>query len=138
MPDLSGDRMADWRIRMSFDRATRLLCVVALVLLGLAHRPAVSPAPQLSPQEIAALTLPDGTLPELCLPSEDGKGKAHAMSSDCEACRISAAALLPAPGDATGIRLPLTASVTLPQPAEAHYRQLFPPDSHPRAPPVTV
>ena len=138
MPNLSGDRMADWRIRMSFDRAIRMLCVVALVLLGLAHRPAVSPAPQFSPQEIAALTLPDGTLPELCLPSDEGTGKSHMASSDFEACRISAAVLLPAPADAVGSRMPLIAAVTLPQPAEAHDRQLFPPDSHPRAPPVSV
>ncbi|MFN4207011.1 MAG: hypothetical protein ACK4HG_11480 [Agrobacterium albertimagni] len=130
--------MAERGIELSFDRAIRMICVIALVLLGLAHRPAVPSTPQLSPQEIAALTLPDGTLPELCLPTEDGKGKPHAMSSDCEACRISASVLLPKPADAVGIRLPLIAAVTLPQPVEAHYRQLFPPASHPRAPPVTV
>jgi hypothetical protein len=130
--------MADRGIRMSFDRAIRMICVVALVLLGLAHRPVATPAPQFSPQEIAALTLPDGTVPELCLPSEDGKDKTHAATSDCEACRVSATALLPAPADAVGMRMPLVAALTLPQPAEAHYRQLFPPDSHPRAPPATA
>lgn len=130
--------MADWRNRMSFDRAIRMICVVALILLGLGHRPAISSVPELSPQEIAALTLPDGTVPELCLPSEDGKGKVHAAASDCEACRIAAAALLPAPADDVGIRMSLTAAVSLPQPAEAHFRQLFPPASHPRAPPVTA
>ena len=128
--------MANRRMQMSFERAMSMICVMALVLLGFAHRPVVSSSPQLSPQEIAALTLPDGTVPELCLPSEDGKGKVHAAASDCEACRIAAAALLPAPADAVGIRMSLIAAVTLPQPAEAHYRQLFPPDSHPRAPPV--
>ena len=130
--------MAERGVDLSFDRAIRMICVVALVLLGLAHRPAVPPTPQLSPQEIAALTLPDGSLPELCLPTEDGKAKGHAVSSDCEACRIAASALLPAPADSVGFRMPLIAAVTLPQPAEAHYRQLFPPDSHPRAPPITV
>jgi hypothetical protein len=130
--------MAERGLSISFDRAIRMICVIALVLLGLAHRPATSPAPQLSPQEIAALTLPDGTLPELCLPSEDGKSKPHAGTSTCEACRIAATALLPTPSDDVGTRLPLIAAVALPQPAEAHYRQLFPPASHPRAPPVTV
>lgn len=115
-----------------------MICVVALVLLGLAHRPVAAPAPQLSPQEIAALTLPDGSLPELCLPSKDGDGKTHAAASDCEACRISANVLLPAPADAVGTRMALAISVVLPLPAEAHYRQLFPPASHPRAPPVTA
>ena len=80
----------------------------------------------------------DGTLPELCLPSEDGKSKPHAGTSTCEACRIAATALLPTPSDDVGTRLPLIAAVALPQPAEAHYRQLFPPASHPRAPPITV
>lgn len=130
--------MAERGFELSFDRAIRMICVIALVLLALAHRPAVPSTPQLSPQEIAALTLPDGSLPELCLPTEDGKAKGHTASSDCEACRIAASALLPAPADAVGIRMPLIAAVTLPQPAEAHYRQLFPPDSHPRAPPITA
>lgn len=124
--------------RMSFERAIRMICVIALVLLGLAHQPVAAPATQFSPEEIASLMLPDGSLPELCLPSEDGKVKPHAVASDCEACRISAAVLLPTPADAVGKRLALVASVTLPPPAEAHYRQLFPPDTHPRAPPVTA
>lgn len=130
--------MAERGLPMSFDRAIRMICVIALVLLGLAHRPVVSSVPQLSPEEIAALTLPDGTLPELCLPSEDGKSKPHAGTSTCEACRIAATALLPTPSDAVGARMPFMAAIVLPQPAEAHYRQLFPPASHPRAPPVTV
>jgi hypothetical protein len=124
---------------MSFDRAIRMICVIAFVLLALAHRPAVATVPQFSPEEIAALTLPDGSLPELCLPSDDGKGKTpHAGISDCEACRISTAVLLPTPTDVVGIRMAMATSVVLPQPAEAHYRQLFPPDTHPRAPPVTT
>ncbi len=136
--NLSGDGMTETGIRMSFERAIRIICVVALVLLGLAHQPVAAPATQFSPDEIAALMLPDGTLPELCLPSDDGKAKPHADASDCEACRISAAVLLPAPADAVGRRMALAASVSLPPQAEAHYRQLFPPNTHPRAPPVTV
>lgn len=115
-----------------------MICVLALVLLGLAHQPVAAPTTQFSPDEIAALMLPDGSLPELCLPSEGGKVKPHAGASDCEACRISAAVLLPTPADAVGKRLALAASVSLPPPAEAHYRQLFPPDTHPRAPPATA
>ncbi len=115
-----------------------MICVVALVLLGLAHQPVAAPTTQFSPEEIAALMLPDGSLPELCLPSDDGKAKPHVGASDCEACRISAAVLLPAPADAVGTRMALATSVTLPPRAEAHYRQLFPPDTHPRAPPVTA
>ncbi|MBU2329199.1 MAG: hypothetical protein KJ755_17915 [Alphaproteobacteria bacterium] len=130
--------MTETGVRMSFDRAIRMICVVALVLLGLAHRPVLPPAQQFSPDEIATLTLPDGSLPELCLPSDDGRGKTHAAASACEACRISTAVLLPSPADAVGKRMAMAATLVLPQPAEAHHRQLFPPDTHPRAPPVTA
>lgn len=130
--------MASRDVKTGFDRAIRIICVVALVLLGLAHRPPVPAVPTLSPAEVARLTLPDGTLPELCLPGtdQDGKSKSHTITSDCEACRISAAFALPAPADLVGIRLPVVIAAVLPQPAEAHYRQLFPPNSAPRAPPV--
>jgi hypothetical protein len=130
--------MGQTGVRTGFDRVIRIVCVVALVLLGLAHRPPLPVAPTLSSAEIALLTLPDGTLPELCLPGadQDGKSKSHTTASDCEACRISAGIVLPPPADLVGIRLPVAIAAVLPQPAEAHYRQLFPPNSAPRAPPV--
>lgn len=130
--------MASRDVRTGFDRAIRIICVVALVLLGLAHRPPVPAVPALSPAEVALLTLPDGTLPELCLPGtdQDGKSKSHTVASDCEACRITASVVLPQPSDLVGIRMPVAIAAVLPQPAEAHYRQLFPPNSAPRAPPA--
>ncbi|MDH4440445.1 MAG: hypothetical protein QE284_08665 [Rhizobium sp.] len=130
--------MAKTGVRTGFDRAMRIVCVIALVLLGLAHRPPVPVAQALTPAEVALLTLPDGTLPELCLPGtdEDGKSKFHATAADCEACRISATTVLPTPADSVGIRLSTAVAAVLPQPAEAHYRQLFPPNSAPRAPPA--
>jgi len=126
------------RIRM--DRVTRIVCVIALLFLGLAHRPPAASATMLSPAEIAALVLPDGTLPELCLPGTDadGKVKPHAAKSDCEACQISATALLLNRADTVGIRLAAASETVLPKPVEAHYRQLFPPSSAPRAPPVSA
>jgi hypothetical protein len=132
--------MASTDVRTGFGRAIRIICVVGLVLLGLAHRPPVPTVPTLSPAEVALLTLPDGTLPELCLPGtdQDGKSKSHAMASDCEACRISAGIALPPPADLVGICMPVAVAAVLPQPAEAHYRQLFPPNSAPRAPPVLI
>jgi hypothetical protein len=132
--------MALTNVKTGFDRAIRIICVVALVLLGLAHRPPVPAVPTFTPAEVALLTLPDGTVPELCLPGmeQDGKSKSHTTASDCEACRISAAFALPAPSDLVGIRMPVVVAAVLPQPAEAHYRQLFPPNSAPRAPPVLI
>ncbi|TPP09473.1 hypothetical protein [Rhizobium glycinendophyticum] len=130
--------MALPNVKIECDRAIRIFCVVALVLLGLAHRPPVPAVPALSSAEVALLTLPDGTLPELCLPGtdQDGKSKPHTAASDCEACRITASIVLPPPADLVGIRLPVAIAAVLPQPAEAHYRQLFPPNRAPRAPPV--
>eukprot|EP01036_Dinobryon_divergens_P037660 gene37660-biopygen29824 len=107
--------MASTDVRTGFDRAIRIICVVALVLLGLAHRPPVPAVPTLTPAEVALLTLPDGTLPELCLPGtdQDGKSKSHAMASDCEACRISANVVLPPPADLVGIRLRVAIAAVL-------------------------
>ncbi|MDH4411909.1 MAG: hypothetical protein QE484_01285 [Rhizobium sp.] len=87
---------------------------------------------------MAAFVLPDGTLPELCLPGADadGKTKPHTIATDCEACRITATVMLPQPSDAVGIRLAAAVEAELPKPTEAHYRQLFPPSSAPRAPPI--
>lgn len=124
--------------RISIEGMIRIICVIALVCLGLSHKPPAAVGSTLSTEEIAALTLPDGALPELCLPGTDaeGKTKPHATGSDCEACRITAAAMLPQPSDAVGVRLVATVEASLPKPSEAHYRQLFPPSSAPRAPPT--
>lgn len=113
----------------------RALCVLALLAVGFSHRAPTIAYPLLSAEEVAALTLPDGTLPELCLPGEMDDGKAQSGFAHCEACLISASVLLPAPADLTGKRLPAVVDVLLPPRVEAFYRQLFPPNAAPRAPP---
>ncbi|HUH50032.1 MAG TPA: hypothetical protein VLZ56_09285 [Mycoplana sp.] len=79
----------------------RMLCMLALVFLSFAHKP-VAAAP-LSPAELAAITLPDGTVADLCINGgvEHGKPK-QGLGQGCEACRIGAAVLLPAPSDVGG------------------------------------
>lgn len=118
----------------------RIACVVALCAVGFAHRAPVAATAELSASEIAALTLPDGTLPELCLPGQEehGKSSGHLAATDCEACRISAEALPPVPTDLVGARMPLLTRIALPLRAEAFHRQFFPPSGGPRAPPVPV
>lgn len=113
----------------------RTLCVIALFAVGFAHRVPAA-ASVLSAAEIAALTLPDGTLPELCLPGTDHDDKGHTVIKDCEACRISSVALLPQPADASGIVIRASVAVALPRSFEAFQRQLFPPNAAPRAPPA--
>lgn len=115
----------------------RILCAVALVFVGFAHQaPAAAADP--GPAEFSEYVLPDGTLPTLCVTvsdtSDQGQhGKAH--SHGCEACRIGASTLLPAPADVAGLPIPFAVAAELPIPDEAFQRQLFPPNTGPRAPP---
>ncbi|MHA7971168.1 DUF2946 family protein [Rhizobium sp. CAU 1783] len=125
------NRMGTWQL------VTRALCVIALVAVGFAHRAPTAATFTLSQAEIAALTLPDGSLPELCLPDhgDDGTQKGHVAASDCEACLISASVLLPAPADLTGAPIVVVAGTLLPPRFEAFHRLVFPPNAAPRAPP---
>jgi len=118
--------------------ALRILCAVALVFVGFAHQVPAAAAGDLGPAELAQYVLPDGTLPTLCVTvtdkSDQGQhDKAH--SHGCEACRISASTLLPTPTDVAGAPIPFAVTVELPIRAEAFHRQLFPPNTGPRAPP---
>ncbi len=78
--------------------AVRVVAAFALVFLSFAHKPAM--AKSLSPAEIAAYQLPDGTIADICF-GMDGidhdSGKSQSMAPVCEACRLAAAALLPTP-----------------------------------------
>lgn len=82
----------------------RILCAVAFLLLGFAHKPPVVDASPIPASEIADYILPDGTLPVLCLPSEDGTAKHNHPDSGtfCEACRLAASTILPTPVDTLG------------------------------------
>lgn len=81
-------------------RFPALLCIalsIALALSAFAHRPAghaLSPEP--SAPDLSAYMLPDGGLPDLCIPSEAGR-EDGASSRLCEYCRLAQAAALPEP-----------------------------------------
>lgn len=75
--------------------AVRILCVLALVFLGLSHR---MPVPERAAESLvltASLTLPDGSVADLCLPS--GHAPEMKVYPECDACRLSASTLLPEP-----------------------------------------
>lgn len=115
----------------------RIVCAIALVCVGFAHR---MPAAYASPltQERAAYALPDGTIPVLCTPQEDGSGgkKGSLADKGCDACRLSTSTDLPHPAI---LEIPLMKRVrqaVLPVRFEAFTRQLFPPNAAPRAPPT--
>lgn len=114
------------------------LCVLALLFLGLSHQP-----PALASDANAAFAeymLPDGTFPTLCITSMgvDGKGSpGHKIHSQgCEACRINAAVILPQPADTGGISVAFAARIDLPLRVEAIHRQIYSPNTGPRAPPL--
>lgn len=115
----------------------RILCAIALVCIGFAHRiPMANASP--SAQELAAYSLPDGTLPVLCITQDDGSSGKQSTISDksCDACRLNASTDLPTP---TVLGIPLVKPVrqaVLPVRFEAFTRQLFPPNAAPRAPPA--
>jgi hypothetical protein len=121
-------RVEQWTVRM--------LCALALLFVGFAHRP---PALADRTADFSAYLLPDGTLPSLCITVTDGGGKDpsdhHLHGQGCEACRISASVLLPAPSDVVGVHLAYQRPVQPPQRPEAFRRQIYPPNTGPRAPP---
>ncbi|MCK8782261.1 hypothetical protein M0654_19970 [Rhizobium sp. NTR19] len=125
--------------RSGFDRQSmvRMLCALALLLVGFAHKPPVLDGYGIPLAEIAQYTLPDGTLPHLCLPSEDGKlhHHGHDASTSCEACRLAASALLPVPGDTIGKPILLQIAHLAPPREDQFHRQLFPSNALPRGPP---
>ena len=74
----------------------RILCALALLFLGLSHKmPVVTANDAALLAYASAFSLPDGTAPDLCTPSDQGKLKFS--TPDCDACRLSASVLLPEP-----------------------------------------
>ncbi|AVA25534.1 MULTISPECIES: hypothetical protein [unclassified Rhizobium] len=116
----------------------RIMCALALVLVGFAHQPPISDADELTPAKLVQYRLPDGTLPILCVTYKGTDGKEHSKTHapGCEACRIATAVLLPAPPTDVCERLASSDQDVLAPRAEAFHRQLYPPNTGPRAPPI--
>jgi len=78
----------------------RMMIVVALTMIGFAHKPVMAGAVPAS-IEYAAYTLPDGTLPVICITvtgDEDMAGAKGSMGAyGCDACRLAASVLVPEP-----------------------------------------
>lgn len=116
----------------------RILCAFALLSVGFAHQPIVASADEISAIELAQYRLPDGSLPVLCVTYKDADGKVHgkAYAPGCEACRITAAAVLPAPPTEICEHFASVRGDIIVAKSEAFHRQLYPPNSGPRAPPL--
>jgi len=112
----------------------RILCAVALLSVGLAHKPPVLVAAEVI-TEIQAL--PDGTVPQLCLPGgiiDESKGLS--VHGTCDACIIAAAILLPTPVDQAGMRLLPPGEIIRPDRARFDASPVLMANAAPRAPPI--
>lgn len=116
----------------------RIICAIALLLVGFAHQPPAIAMAGTQPLALAAYALPDGTIPDICFSEDGSHGDRHGPElSVCDACIIASSILLPSPADVAGRRLALTLAVIEPQQAETVRRRLFPPNAAPRAPPLS-
>ncbi|PSH67646.1 hypothetical protein CU102_17320 [Phyllobacterium brassicacearum] len=119
----------DWRL------AVRMLCALALVFVAFAHKPITTA--YADPIDLAAYTLPDGTVPVLCLPrgGDQDQHKSAWHGTGCEACRLSASFILPVPPVASGPKVQPAKSLAIQREAILIAHSLYPPSAPPRAPP---
>ncbi|MEP3438506.1 MAG: hypothetical protein ABJN75_17245 [Hoeflea sp.] len=113
----------------------RMLCALSLLLVAFAHRPLnlTDSVAGYSDVDVASFILPDGTLPDLCLPGQDGPY--HFSAYHCEACRIVSSVDLPSPFNGYVItRWSAAAELAVPQDARLAYPALRP-GASPRGPP---
>ncbi|HUH50225.1 MAG TPA: hypothetical protein VLZ56_10280 [Mycoplana sp.] len=113
----------------------RVLCAIALLSVGFAHKPPVLGVPDGIAHVDYQYVLPDGTLPDNCLSMAGGRDGGLAFGKDCEACRLGAAAALSGPADTLGEPMPRERERRAPIRTEAFFHRLFPPNAPPRGPP---
>ena len=114
-------------------KALRILCAIALLSVGFAHKPVLAfaaPAPQ-----SVAFQLPDGSFADLCTVHDGDQHKGKMTDHGCEACRLSASILMPTPPVQAGEILRISADVLVFERPESVRHRLYPPNSGPRAPP---
>lgn len=72
----------------------RLTCVMALLMVGFAHKISAFGGGKMP--DLSAFALPDGTVPTICTTGFDPDGDKPGKQS-CDACRLAAASNLPLP-----------------------------------------
>ncbi len=116
-------------------RIVRVILALLLVMAGLSHQP-LPGVVDIGTRDLSAYVLPDGTIPELCISTEDGGAHHYGAATTCEACLIASSALLPTPVDVVGRRMVIAVDVAAPSLGDRCYRRLFSASTAPRAPPV--
>jgi hypothetical protein len=103
-----------------------MVAALALAFVAFGHAP-----PGAAP-DFAEYALPDGSLPDLCLPgAESDKGEGHG----CDACRLTSGGLLSCPPNAARPAQPAGARVLRFAGAALANRSGFEPGAPPTAPP---
>ena len=80
--------------------ATRLLAAIALLFAVFAHQAPAARA--LDPVTVTELTLPDGTIADICFGSDGVADQGHSVPHEkqvpfCDYCRLASTTLLPEP-----------------------------------------
>ncbi|MBX2833296.1 MAG: hypothetical protein KTR23_19385 [Rhodospirillales bacterium] len=124
-------------LRSQLQVTVRILCVIALVLVGFSHK-LIASSPNAS-VDITAYALPDGTLPFLCIGGQSSDSDANAaLFASCEFCRISTAVVLP-DNIAVPERVSFVTTIPPATPARVESRKPAPATpATPRAPPFVV
>jgi hypothetical protein len=79
-------------ISRTVSNALSILCVIALVCIGFAHRPVIT-SPTSPIIDLSEYALPDGTIPVICFGGQ-GDGKTT-TSQGCEYCTLASSVILP-------------------------------------------
>ena len=113
----------------------RLLCALSLVFLGFAQPASAGPR-TLSPEELAAYVLPDGTIPSLCVTLADGSGKGVIVKLGVGTLGMHSVAALPVPFADGGAAVHFVSEHLIIAKEPPLRRLLYPPGAGPRAPPA--
>lgn len=114
---------------------TRIFCAVAVLSISFSL-PENSNARQISPAEIAAYVLPDGTLPPLCVTLPDGSGQGKIVKLGADTLGLHHPSILSFPHfAATPVALSGSGERILAQSLILRHL-IYPPGSGPRAPPA--
>ena len=112
----------------------RLACVMALVMIGFAHKP-LSAYPL--DAQIPHYQLPDGSFASICADNEDAKPNGT-RDIGCEACRLANGVAVPMPPSLGGIAFAFSHEVKVFERRQLLVMARYPPSSGPRAPPASL
>lgn len=126
------------RLSTTMGLVARIMCAVALASLSF-HLPAEARTRSLTTAEIVSYTLPDGSLPPLCVTVPDGSGQGKIVKLGADTLGLIQKHVLPSSGGTwDDSHLAISGDVLPEVPVHTLRHLLYPPGSGPRAPPAFV